>query len=307
MNLSKENPKIYKKYRLVRLIDQFIWRILNHNVQAYSAQIAYFTLLSIFPFLVVLLNIITRFSVVHPDSISSIIALFPRESREIIQLVLSDLKIGFGSDIQLFISILGGLYSSSLGVKPIIAICNQSFGFEHAKSGIKLMITGMIFTLSFILMIMILFITGILGDKIFHFISDFLHLPPFFTWIWYLMEHTIAPIYMVLTIFLINRYSLRRENRKLIPMLYALPGAILSTVLMISLSSAFNLSLSISNKYALTYGSISGVIILIIWLFLIGVSLISGFELNGALYDLKNKQISELKKSSIINKFFKIY
>lgn len=306
MNLLKQKLRIYKKYHLVRLIDQFIWRALNHNLQAYSAQIAYFTLLSVFPFLMVLLNIISRFSVIHPDSMNSVVALFPKEAQEIINLVLSDLKMGFGSDLQLLISILGGLYSSSLGVKPIIAICNHSYGFENGKSGIKLMITSFAFTLSFILMIMLLFITGILGDKIFYFIMGFLNLPDILHYVWYLLQYMIAPAYMVITVYLINRFSLKREDRKQIPKLYPLLGAVFSSVLMILLSYVFTLSLSISNKYALTYGSVSGVIILIIWLFLIGLSLILGFELNGAFYDLKNKGEEELKKTSVLSLVFKI-
>lgn len=289
-----------KNKKSVMIIDQLLWRFTNTNIQAYSAQIAYFTLLSIFPFLVVLLNIISRFSIVNPEAVNQVISILPPEAQSITQAVLSDLTIGFGSDLQLIISILGGLYSASLGVKPIITTCAQSFGIKEGKKGIKLIITGFVFTLGFIAMLNLLFITKLLGDKIFELISDFLHLPDFISTIWYYIGHLLTPIYMVLTLYLINRYSLPREERRKIAKRHMIPGAILSTALMVLLSSVFSLVNSYSNKYALTYGSISGVIILIVWLFLMGNCLILGFELNGSIYEIYTKSKDELKEKSVI-------
>lgn len=302
MEKIKDILQNIKNKKIVLILDQLAWRFTNTNIQAYSAQIAYFTLLSIFPFLVVLLNIISRFSIVNPEAVNQVISILPPEAQSITQIVLSDLTIGFGSDLQLIISILGGLYSASLGVKPIITTCAQSFGIKEGKKGLKLIVTGLVFTIGFIAMLNLLFITKLLGDKIFELISDFLHLPDFISTIWYYVGHLLTPVYMVITLYLINRYSIPRKQRKKISQKHMIPGAILSTVLMMLLSSLFSLVNSYSNKYAITYGSISGVIILIVWLFLMGNCLIFGFELNGAIYDVYTKSADELKEKSVIAK-----
>ncbi len=276
----------YKNKKWFILIEDMLKRFKNHRLKASSAEIAYFILLSIFPFFMVLLNLFSRFSITNPEMISEVVKLLPVELQPLIKTILLDFQIGFGSDLQLIVVVVLGIYSTSLGIQPIINSCNLAFNEEDKRSGLKLIIISLVYIISFITLIFILLITRVVGEQIFNFIYDYFKLPKFISNIWYFVKNIIAPIMIITVLYLLNCYSLSKELRKKVGFWGFLPGTILSAVLMMILSFIFSIR---SNSYTLTYGSISNVIMLIIWLYSMGTSLIIGFELNGALYEMRNK------------------
>lgn len=283
-------------HKSILFFDLLAWRIKNHRLQASGAQLAYFTLLSIFPFLIVMLNIISRMSLLYRNVVDNLISFFPAEAGNVIYLVLSDLRLGFGSNLQLILSLLGALYSASLGIKPMITTCNLAYGYREHKKGLNLIITSLLFTLAFMALIILLFTTELLGDRIFYFIARFFSLPRLAYHIWYFVKNLLTPLYMLLLLFLLNRYSLPKSVRKEISIREILPGAFLTMILMIFLSSVFTIGAASSDRYAITYGSISGVIIMIVWLYLMGASLVLGFEINGVLHDMRREDHFALRK-----------
>lgn len=276
-----------QRSRSVAFVDQMLWRIKYHRMKASCAEVAYFTLLSLFPFFMILLNVFSRISIAHADLVSEVLSVFPSEVRPVIDSVIIDLQTGFGSTSQLLITIAVAIYSASLGIKSMIMSCSLAFEDNYRKQGLKLVIAGLIFTVAFIALLVLLFITEILGDRIFSFIFEFFSFPSVVGKIWYYVKNIVTPIYIALIIFLLNRYSVTREIRKEVSLFGVLPGAVVSTLLMIFLSSVFSFQVSNTDRYAITYGSISSVIMLIVWLYLMGISLILGFEINGTLYEMK--------------------
>lgn len=279
--------KKYQHHKALMLVDQLLWRMAHHRTKASAAELAYFTLLSLFPFFVVLLNVFSRLSSAHAGNIADIIAVFPAGLRPILQSVIEDVRLGFGSDLQLLIAIAGALYSASLGIRPMIRSCNLAFEVKEPQKGLGLIIKGLIFTVAFVGLIVLLFITEFFGHQVFEWLFDFFNLTAAFHTVTPYIRYLIIPSYMSLLIFLLNRYSLDKQTRKMTSFWSVLPGAVTSSLLMLLLSYLFSVQIAYSNRYAVTYGSISNVIMLIVWLYLIGTALMIGFEINGALYDLK--------------------
>jgi membrane protein len=60
------------------------------------------------------------------------------------------------------------------------------------------------------------------------------------------------------------------------------PGAIIGTVLWAAVSFAFSLYTTVSGSYSRTYGAFAGVAILIFWLYLTGLAILLGGEINAA-------------------------
>jgi membrane protein len=60
------------------------------------------------------------------------------------------------------------------------------------------------------------------------------------------------------------------------------PGAIIGTLLWAAVSFAFSLYTTVSGSYSLTYGAFAGVAILIFWLYLTGLAILLGGEINAA-------------------------
>jgi membrane protein len=64
------------------------------------------------------------------------------------------------------------------------------------------------------------------------------------------------------------------------PFKYVIPGAIFATIVWQLISLGFSFYVSNFGNYSATYGSLGGVIILMLWLFLTGLALVLGGEIN---------------------------
>ena len=60
------------------------------------------------------------------------------------------------------------------------------------------------------------------------------------------------------------------------------PGTIVGTLMWAAISLGFSLYTTISGSYVRTYGAFAGVAILIIWLYLTGIAILLGGEVNAA-------------------------
>jgi membrane protein len=58
------------------------------------------------------------------------------------------------------------------------------------------------------------------------------------------------------------------------------PGSLLGVVIFLAVSFAFSQYLRFSNSYNVTYGSIGGIIILMLWLYYLGIAILAGGEVN---------------------------
>src|SRR5205814_3996657 len=73
-------------------------------------------------------------------------------------------------------------------------------------------------------------------------------------------------------------------NRKPPSWKWISPGGVVAMVIWLAASVAFSLYVSsFGGSYAKTYGSLAGVVILLLWLYLSALALLLGAELNGEL------------------------
>ena len=63
------------------------------------------------------------------------------------------------------------------------------------------------------------------------------------------------------------------------------PGAALGIILWLAASLGFRLDLHFFNSYSATYGSLGAVIILLLWLYITGLAILIGAELNAVIED----------------------
>lgn len=290
------------KKKPVMILDQLVHRFSANNVPGSGAQLTYFLILSLFPFLMVLLNIVSYTPLGREDVILDMIQYMPTEIQDIIKTFHDDV-VGSSSQGFLSIAAIAGLWTASTGVKAVINAINRAYDYAENRSFIKIKGMSLLFTIILILMIIIVFITLVAGELIGTLVSDFLGIEDLFITIWNYLRFIIPLLFMILTFALLYKYSPNIDNRYSVPLKTTLPGAIFASLSWIVLSLLFSFYVSNFGNYAVTYGSLGGVIVMLVWLFISSIVIVLGGELNATLECLRLNDYKPVPDRSILMGF----
>lgn len=283
MNSYKEKSK---DKILVVFLDQLLYRFSKHNVVWSGASLTYFLILSLFPFLIVLLNVLSYTSLVQGRMIMDMIQFLPGDIQAIIEGFLNDLASS-SSESLLSIAAFAGLWTASSGVKAIIKAINLAYDYAENRNFLKLRGLSVLFTLALLLMISLVFITLVMGPVLGKMLFDNFGYGDNFAKLWNYLRYLIPVVYMILIFALIYKFSPNIGKNLRIPIREVLPGAIFTTIAWITLSMLFSYYVTNFGKYALTYGSLGGVIVLLIWIYYSSIVIVLGGEINATLEDMR--------------------
>ncbi len=268
--------------------DKLIYRILNHDTFSYGGSLTYFLVLSIFPFLISLINAVNFTGLLDPEYIFSLLSVLPAEIQDIVSNFLRELQSS-SSGSFFTISFVAGLFTASTAVFKLISIINSSYGFPEKRGFIKLRLLALFFTVSLITMLFLLILTQIFGQIIYVNVMHYLGIEnEFFDKMWKLAKNLIPIIYMLVTFILLYKFSPSKSSENMVTFRGVLPGAIFSTFGLIIASLVFGFYVANFGKYSITYGSLGGIIVFLIWTYLLSIIILIGAEINATLYSMKN-------------------
>jgi|BioPla2DNA2_1021312.scaffolds.fasta_scaffold21824_3 membrane protein len=288
------------KHKFIIFIDNFLYRIKSNNVFAISAQLSYFLFLSLFPFLIVFLNILSFVSIVRMDILYSFIQYLPLDVQNIISNFIKDLAIDSSKGL-LSIAAIAGIWTASAGVTPVIKAINRAYDYEETRSYFKLKAISIVFTIALNLLLLLVFITLVLGEFIGKELFNFLGIAHIFVDIWSKTRLIIPVVFMIIIFALLYKYSPCLVHRKRVKLRRAIPGGLFTTFGWILTSNIFSIYVTNSNKFSTTYGSLGGLIVLLIWLYISSIIIVLGGEFNATLeYFRKNNYKVDSKRSIIV-------
>ncbi|MGM0397015.1 MAG: YihY/virulence factor BrkB family protein [Bacillota bacterium] len=283
----------------VMILDQLAYRFSENNVPGTGAQLTYFLILSLFPFLMVLLNIVSYTPLGREDVIMDLIKYMPQDMQEIIQNFHDDV-VSSSSQGFLSIAAIAGLWTASSGVKAVIKAINRAYSYTENRSFLKTKGLSLLFTIILLLMIIVVFITLVAGELLGTLVSDFLGIEDLFLTMWNYLRFIIPLFFMILTFALLYKYSPNIKNRHSVPLKTTLPGAIFATLSWIILSLLFSFYVSNFGNYTVTYGSLGGIIVMLVWLFISSIVIVLGGEINATLDSLKKNDFKPIEDKSVL-------
>lgn len=255
----------------------------NDNVSEIAAQLTYYLVLSIFPFLIALLNIIRFTPLADMNVLEKILITLPQETSELLTNLIQD--IVSSSRTTLFsLSIIAALYSASKGLGSLIKAVNRAYDLEETRSFIKIKLISLAMTLGLILLIVITFGVSFFGDLLFEqVLSSWL---PQSKMIFKIIQFSLVISSLIIIFTLLYRISPSSKN--IITLKESVPGAVFSTVCALVASVGFSFYVNNFGNYSRVYGSLGAVIVLLIWLYLFSIIIIMGAEFNSILLANKN-------------------
>lgn len=279
----------------VRLIRQLYIRFQDDNVSALSAQLAFYLLLALFPFVLFLLNLISFTSITSADFVENIAGFLPAEVETLFRNIVSEL-LGAKSPGLLSIGALVTLWSASRGISAISFGLNMAYDKRETRSFLKVAAITIVFTIGIAVMVLAALLFLIFGEVLARDIFSCLDGAEAFTKLWRVLRYIVPLVIMLFVFSLLFKFV---PNCKL-RFKHVLPGALIATIGWSAVSMIFSFYVNNFASYTRIYGSIGGIIILLIWLYISSLVVLLGGEVNAALEYLRSGQRLDKYENPII-------
>ncbi|WLR48645.1 YihY/virulence factor BrkB family protein [Halobacillus litoralis] len=256
---------------LISYVKDVIAEFQKDNIPLLGAAQAYYYLLAIVPLLILVLSILPYLNIDAETAIQAMSNVIPSDTaqvfRENIVAVVEQPSGGL-----LTVGILGTLWSASNGINAFIQSSNLAYNVEETRSFIKVRLLSIVLTIGMILAIIVALVLPVFGQVL----IDMINLPSQTAVLLQVLRWTLS-IVVIGTVLMALYHFAPNKN---IPFKHILHGAVITAVLWQLISLAFSFYVSNFGNYSATYGSLGGIIILMLWFFLTGIILMVGAEIN---------------------------
>ncbi|ATP41868.1 ribonuclease [Solibacillus sp. R5-41] len=267
-------------------IQDLLYRIQRSDMSGMGAQLAFFFLLSFFPMLIFMVTLLPYLNLEQGQVFDFLDNIMPAEVYGFIEGTLVDVLNNQNGGL-LSIGILGTIWSASKGVDALLKALNRAYNVEGIVS-FKNRLWSLIFTISLVAVILLALVLPIFGQQIGNIVFGYLGVTETFEGVWNFIRWVmpLALISIVLTLM----YWIVPNTDPRLTIISVFPGAIFATGGWLIFTYGFSFYISNFGNYSTTYGSIGGVIILMLWLYFTGMVLISGGLLNAT---VQKRQIAK--------------
>lgn len=260
-------------------LSKLLFRIGKDDASGLSAQLAYYFLLSLFPMLIFLLTLIPIMNV-KPETITDLISQnAPGDTAKMITGIINDVMNNANGGLLSF-GLIAALWSASNGMTALMNAFNVSYEVEDARNPIVSKLLSVLFTIIMVLVFGIALALPVFGEQIGNYLFGSLGLESEFKWVFNLVK-IVLPVLVTFVVFT-TLYALA-PNIKL-KIKSVLPGALFATIVWLGASFLFGYYVNNFSNYSKTYGSIGGVIVLMLWLYLTGFIIIIGSQINAIIH-----------------------
>ncbi|KYD03508.1 YihY/virulence factor BrkB family protein [Heyndrickxia sporothermodurans] len=265
----------------------FIISLIKHStyndITGLAAQLAYFFLLSLFPLLLFIVSLLPYLPIDLDDILNVLRNFAPKQTLKMIESNLADILNNRRTSLLSF-GIIATLWSASKGMNAITKALNRAYEVKETRSAIVARAMSVLLTLAMIFVFLLALLLPVFGEYIGFYIFKLFGLSEQFTHIWTALRWVISPL--ILFVVFVGIYYFA-PNKK-IKCLAVFPGAVIATVGWAVVSLGFSFYVSNFGHYSTTYGSLGGIIVLMLWFYFSGIILIVGGEIN-AMISAKKK------------------
>ncbi|WP_062047531.1 YihY/virulence factor BrkB family protein [Bacillus sp. JCM 19034] len=262
-----------------------IHRLKSDPILDWAATLAYYFMLSIFPLIIFILALIPYFQIDIEGLQHFIEDFVPNELADILFTTIFEVVSEPQGGLLSF-GILATVWSASNGINALIRAVNRSYTVEETRGFLRLRFLSIGLTISMIIVIVIALLLPVFGDLIITTLDRFFLLPAETTAVLKMLRWIIGITLMSLILMIVYRLA---PNMKL-TFSQVLIGAFVATIGWQLISIAFSTYISHFGQFSATYGSLGGVIVLMLWFFLTGLILVIGGQVNAVLYHLHKEK-----------------
>jgi membrane protein len=243
-----------------------------------AAQLSYYVLLALFPALIVLTALMGLLSVQNymPELMSYLRTVLPSDALSMVERFLEQVAKGSGANILSFGG-LGALWASSSGVTAIMEALNIVYDVEEDPRPFwKVRLIAIVLTIGLAGFVIVSAALVLYGEHIAGWVASWVGYGEFFTKAWMIMQWPVVVTLMLTVVACVYYFcpAIEQDWR------WVSPGSVFAVCLWLVVSLGFKAYVDNFGNYNAVYGSIAGVIVMMLWLYMSGIVLLLGGEIN---------------------------
>ena len=251
------------------------------NLTDWAAALTYYGLLALFPALIALVSIVGLFAdpQVTAQKITEIVTQIGPSSgaQTFAGPIRSITSNQSAAGIMLVVGLGVALWSASGYVGAFMRASNVIYETPEGRPIWRLRPLQMLVTLVVVLLVAILGLALVLTGPIVDAVAGPLGIGSTATTIWDIAKWPVM-LAIVITIIAVLYYS--TPNVKLRGFKWVTPGSVVAVVVWLIASAAFAFYVANFGSYDKTYGTLGGVVVMLMWLWITNLALLFGHELN---------------------------
>jgi membrane protein len=257
-----------------------VWReIIEDEVFTRSAALAYYFFSSLIPMLFFLMAVLGIFAGLSGHLRATLLNYFsrvaPPEAFSLIEKALTEINRS-SSGLKLFFGLAFSLWAGAGGMSSIMDALNRCYHLKESRPYWKRMLVALALTVAIAGLAVCALVIVLYGGSIAHLVGRYTGLSHQAVLMWEIVQFLLA-LFFLLSAFALIYYRApdgKQEWR------WITSGSLAGVALWVGVSLLFRLYLQFYNRYSKTYGSLGAVIVLLLWLYITGLSILVGGEIN---------------------------
>lgn len=268
---------------LYEIIRNFSKKTRDDFISAFSAQAAFFIIISLFPFVMFLLTLLHYLPLSESTLVAMVVRYIPNSISEFLVDVINELYTK-ASTTLLSVTVITALWSSARGFLAIIRGLNGVYRIKETRNYFVLRFIAAIYTIVFTVLLIISFAILVFGNRIYIYIQSKFPVLSDLALVVISMRTIVGLCILVIFFLLMYIVIPNRKTR----VLQELPGAIVSAAGWMLFAYAYSYYIDNMSNFSYMYGSLTAIVLCMLWLYFCMYIMFIGAEINVV---LQNKEM----------------
>ena len=261
--------------KFIKFIETFFGKAYRDGLAAYAAQATFFVMLSFFPFIMVMALIASKLSIENSNVVEYFASVVPPAFREYVYQVADEI-MNENSNSFTIISGLISLWSAGKGVQALSRGLDKIYEIEEKKNFFISRIWSAVYTLIFMFMCLFLILLHIFGTEIGRSITDTYPDLKKATILILSLKTVITLVIIFMFVFIMYVKLPNRKSR----IVFEMPGAAVASGMLMIMTKGFTMYVKYISVDSPMYGSLTSIVLALIWLYLCIQIILYGSEIN---------------------------
>jgi membrane protein len=247
---------------------------------SWAAALAYYSFLAVFPALLFVVSIASLLPI--QPLIDRVVDLIAQVAPGDVVTIARDQLLQITDEPHgrlMALSLAGTLWSTSSGMAALIGTLNQAEHITEARSWWRVRATAIVLTVALALFMVLSFTLAVAGPSAAEQLADWLRLGAVFTTTWQMCRWPAAFALAVTAIGGVYHFAPDVHGE----FVWITPGSVSATALWLAVSLGLKWYVFHVGSYQKTYGALGGVMVMLLWFYVSGLSILLGAQLNATI------------------------